>query len=314
MSINTKSNYLTILIATYNRLEALKVAIDAIQDQTKCSHEVIVIDGGSTDGTIDYLQSRNDITPVFQGKLLGVPRSYNEVWRQVESKYTCWLSDDTELVNNGVDLAIEILESDPEIGMVGLKTKDVVGPRMYVPYIGALSELRILNCNHGVMPTELVRAVGFFNEDYPMYMIDPDLTASILCTGKKVVMTKKVSVLHRPEWALANKDEKKKKRLQGVDHAEIYRRKFSFLQKRTGYEHVRRGIRFLLYGLFSKRLSDFIMNSLGLNWRDWRNLTKSRFIHLLDPIKNRSKPYHNEQHIFRNLLRHELNPYGHLVK
>ena len=90
MPINNRSNYLTILIATYNRLEALKVVIDAIHAQTTCSHEIIVIDGGSTDGTIEYLESRSDITPVFQGKLLGAPRSYNEVWRQVESKYTAW--------------------------------------------------------------------------------------------------------------------------------------------------------------------------------------------------------------------------------
>ena len=59
MSINTRSNYLTILIATYNRLEPLKVVIEAINAQTKCSHEIIVIDGGSTDGTIEYLKSRN---------------------------------------------------------------------------------------------------------------------------------------------------------------------------------------------------------------------------------------------------------------
>lgn len=314
MPISKHSNYLTILIATYNRLEALKVVIDAIHEQTKCSHEIIVIDGGSTDGTVEYLKSRNDVTPVFQGKLLGVPRSYNEVWREVESKYTAWLSDDTELTNNGLDLAVQILEDDPEIGMVGLKTRDVIGPRVVVPYVGALSMFRILNCNHGVMPTEVVRSVGFFNEDYPMYMIDPDLTASILCTGKKVVMTKPVCVLHRPAWALQDKAGKKKDRLKGVDHLEIYRRKFFFLEKRSLMEQVKRVVRFAFYGLYLNMLSNAIMEMLGLNSRDWQNLTKSRFIHLFDPIKNRSKPYHNEQQIHRNILLRPANPYRHLVK
>ncbi|MCB0104086.1 MAG: glycosyltransferase [Anaerolineales bacterium] len=314
MPINNRSNYLTILIATYNRLEALKVVIDAIHAQTTCSHEIIVIDGGSTDGTIEYLESRSDITPVFQGKLLGAPRSYNEVWRQVESKYTAWLSDDTELTNNGLDLAVQILENDPEIGMVGLKTRDVIGPRTVVPYVGALSMFRILNCNHGVMPTEVARSVGFFNEDYPMYMIDPDLTASILCTGKKVVMTKPVCVLHRPEWALQDKASKKKDRLKGVDHLEIYRRKFFFLEKRSLMEQFKRVVRFAFYGLYLNMLSNAVMKMLVLNSRDWQNLTKARFIHLFDPIKNRSKPYHNEQQIYRNILLRPGNPYRHLVK
>lgn len=312
--INTKSDYLTILIATYNRLDALKTTVDAIQAQTKCSHETIVIDGGSTDGTIEYLRSRGDITPVFQGKLLGVPRSYNEVWRQVESKYTVWLSDDTELTNNGLDLAVQILEDDPEIGMVGLKTRDVIGPRTFVPYVGALSMYRILNCNHGVMPTEVVRSVGFFNEDYPMYMIDPDLTASILCAGKKVVMTKPVCVLHRPEWALQDKSSKKKDRLKGVDHLEIYRKKFFFLEKRSLLEQAKRIVRFMFYGLYSSKVSGALMKTLELNQRDWHNLTKSRFIHLFDPLKNRSRTYHNEQQIHWGTLRRKGNPYRHLLK
>lgn len=313
MSVNKRSDYLTILIATYNRLEALKTAVNAISAQTRCSHEIIVIDGGSTDGTIEYLQSRDDITSVFQGKLLGAPRAYNQVWHEVESKYTCWLSDDTELTNSGLDLAVQILENDPGIGMVGLKTKDVVGPRVNIPYVGALSEYRILNCNHGVMPTELVRSVGFFNEDYPMYMIDPDLTASILCTGKRVVMTRSVCVLHRPAWALVDKAIKKKDRFKGVDHVAIYKKKFSFLQKRSFLEQVRRGVRFMIYALYFPLLSRYIMRLLGMNSRDWHNLRKARFIHLLDPIKNRSKPYHNEQRIFRHILLRAGNVYVHLL-
>lgn len=314
MSINKRSNYLTILIATYNRLEALKTAVNAVSAQTLCSHEIIVIDGGSTDGTIEYLQSRDDITPVFQGKLLGAPRAYNQVWHEIESKYTCWLSDDTELTNSGLDLAVQILENDPEIGMVGLKTKDVVGPRVNIPYVGALSEYRILNCNHGVMPTELARSVGFFNEDYPMYMIDPDLTASILCTGKKVVMTRSVCVLHRPAWALVNKTTKKKDRLKGVDHVAIYKKKFSFLQKRSLLEQARRGVRFILYALYFPWLSRYIMRLLGMNSRDWHNLNKSRFIDLFDPIKNMARPYHNEQRIYRHVLNRKGNLYRHLMR
>jgi len=43
------------------------------------------------------------------------------VWRHVETPYSCWLSDDTDLVPGSIDTAIEILDADPTIGMVGLK-------------------------------------------------------------------------------------------------------------------------------------------------------------------------------------------------
>ena len=164
---------------------------------TRTPIEIVAIDGGSTDGTVEYLRTEPRVTPVLQGELLGTARSYNRVWRHVETPYSCWLSDDTDLVSGSLDTAIEILDADPTIGMVGLKMKDTRGPGRHEPYRGGLSEYGILNCNHGVLRTDLARRVGFFNESYRSYMIDPDLTASILCTGHKVVMTRQVAVLQQ---------------------------------------------------------------------------------------------------------------------
>lgn len=310
MKINTRSDYLTILIATYNRLDALKIAVNSVLKQTRCSCELIVIDGGSTDGTSEYLKTRDDLTAVYQGRLVGVPRAYNQVWRQVDSKYTCWLSDDTELTNGGIDLAVRILEEDPGIGMVGLKTRDVIGSRADIPYVGALSEYQILNCNHGVMPLDVIRSVGYFNKDYSMYMVDPDLTASILCAGKKVVMTKQVCVLHRPEWALSDRSSKKENRLKGIDHQKIYREKFAFLH---GYSFVERVVRRVRSVLQWTALQDFILKALGLNSRDLKNILGGRFISPMDPVSNINKPYHNVQRIPRRVLRRENNPYRKLI-
>lgn len=309
--LNVRSDYLVILVGTYNRLELLKKVIDSIHAQTKCSHEIIVIDGGSTDGTIEYLKSRDDVTPVFQGKLLGASRAYNEVWRQVDCKYTCWLSDDTEIDNGGLDLAVNLLENDPEIGMVGLKTRDVVGPWKDQHYTGALSEYGILNCNHGVLSMSLLRAVGYFNQDYKTYLIDPDLTASVLCIGKKVVMTKNVCVRHHREWADQNWENKVQGTMQGIDHYNIYLDKFAFVRSRGFMERVRKWIGFFM----SIPILDMILiKLLGLNSRDWLNLTKGRFISPLDVFQNAGKPYHNVQRIPASVLSREGNPYRNLIQ
>ncbi|MEN9564351.1 MAG: hypothetical protein RIR73_2595 [Chloroflexota bacterium] len=309
--LNTRSDYLVILVGTYNRLELLKKVINSIHSQTSCSHEIIVIDGGSTDGTIEHLQSRDDVTPVFQGKLLGASRAYNEVWRQVDCKYTCWLSDDTELDNRGLDLAVQLLEKDTEIGMVGLKTKDVVGPWIDLPYTGALSEYGILNCNHGVLSMDLLHSVGYFNQDYKTYLIDPDLTASILCTGKKVVMTKDVCIRHHREWADENWENKVHATMNGIDHYKIYLDKFIFIQKRTLPERIKKWMgRFMTLPF----LDGILMKLMQLNSRDWLNVTRGRFISLLDSVQNRYNRYHNVQRVPKNVLNREHNPYKHLLQ
>jgi glycosyltransferase involved in cell wall biosynthesis len=308
MSVNRRSRHLVVMVATYNRLALLKTVLEAIAKGTRSEHEVIVIDGGSTDGTIEFLQSHPAITPVLQGKLLGTARCYNRVWREIDSDYSCWLSDDTEIVPGSLDTAIEVLKADPGIGMVGLKMKDTKGPGRHEPYRGGISEYGILNCNHGVLPTAVARAAGFFNEQYRAYFIDPDLTASVLALGKRVVMSKAVSVLHHREWAEKEGDEKVAREMGGIDNQAIYHERFRFLANtRTTAVRVRSRIgRYVTRLLFlgappeSKRL--------GLNRRDWQNLSAGRFISVLDPLRTAGQPYHLVQRIKPAVLARAANP------
>jgi glycosyltransferase involved in cell wall biosynthesis len=306
--LNTKSNYLVILIATYNRIELLKRSIQSIVFGTRCSFEILVIDGGSTDGTIEFLKSCPDVTPVFQGKLLGQAQACNQVWREINCKYTCWLSDDTELVPGGLDRAVAILDENPGIGMVGLKMIDTVGRGVHKGYGGAVSDFGIITCNHGVLPLRLLREAGYFNEDYHTYGIDPDLTASILCTGKTVVLTKKVNVLHH---RVGGSIEKRKTAIE--QSRQIYLQKFKFLRNSSYFSSgLHAKLRMWFWGLVLSHLAPG-QTRFGLNRRDRVNLMTSRFIHVLDPLLNLHRPYYLSQRIPRKLLLTAVNPYKDLV-
>ncbi|MBI4539322.1 MAG: glycosyltransferase [Gemmatimonadetes bacterium] len=315
--LNERGDHLAILVATYNRLELLKRTLASIRGGARCSHEVFVIDGGSSDGTIEYLRSHGGATPVFQGRLLGTARCYNEVWRRVRSKYTCWLSDDTEVTPGSLDLAVSILESDPAIGMVGLKMKDTVGWGSGREYMGAVSAFGILNCNHGVLRQDLLAAVGYFNEAYRSYTIDPDLTASVLCTGKWVVMTKRIAVLHHRGWEGNGRAESVSAREATLArNLGIYREKFRFLADGVSRSALRDGLKARTGRIVGRVLFKGVEPRgvrFGLNRRDWYNITYGRFIRLTDSLENRGRPYHLVQRMPRWLLRSEGNPYRHLV-
>lgn len=311
-ALNRRNRHFTVLVATHNRLPLLRTVVEAIESGTRTPHELIVIDGGSTDGTIEFLQSDARITPVLQGQLVGTARCYNRVWREIDSTYTCWLSDDTEIVPGCLDTAISILEHEPSIGMVGLKMKDTRGPGKTEPYRGAISEFGILNCNHGVFRTALGRDVGFFNESYRAYMIDPDLTASMLSAGARVVMTRRIAVLHHREWAETGGEEKVVREMGGIDNRAVYRSKFGYLaasatpaaRLRSRFVHYAWRLMFLGAAPGATRF--------GLNWRDWHNLAQGRFISLLDPLKNAGRPYHLTQTIPAALRESGGNPYHRL--
>lgn len=315
---NSKSSLLTILIATYNRFPILKKVISSIESGTKCSSEIIVIDGGSTDGTVNYLKKNKNVTPIFQGKLLGTARTYNSVWREINSKYTTWLSDDTIITAGSLDLAIDILEKHPEIGMVGLKMRDVTGPWKKEEYMGGISPFGILNCNHGVLPLDILASIGYFNENYHSYTIDPDLTASVLCTGKKVVMTKRICIFHDREWSnnLSQGEFEKfaKESMKGINNEKIYYNKFKFLNTCSrSKQNLDSFLRSCMAKIFLED-DDLYIKQLGLNQRDWNNIIKCRFIKISDPIFSFGRPYHLIQQIPKSLLKSKTNPYRHLLK
>ena len=53
------------------------------------------------------------MVPLLVGERLGQARAYNDVFKIVRTPYVAWISDDNEIVNGGLDVAVEILERQP---------------------------------------------------------------------------------------------------------------------------------------------------------------------------------------------------------
>src|SRR5262245_7214017 len=193
---------LSVVVGTYNRLDQIQRCVSSVFRETSVPVMVYVTDAGSTDGTVAYLEANasDRLKPILVGQRLGQARAYNDVFDKVDTEFVCWLSDDNELVNSALDVAIRALEHDRRLGMVGLKTKDVEGPFVGFPYIGGISSIGILNINQGVLPTAVLRQVGGFSEAFRDYGIDPDLTAKVLFSGYDVALTRLVGLLHYRNW------------------------------------------------------------------------------------------------------------------
>lgn len=237
------SPILSVVVGTHNRLHLLRRCVMALVNKINVEHEIVVIDAGSTDGTLDYLEGLPGIRLVCDGERLGQARSYNRVFKTLTSKYVCWLSDDNVLRDGMLDLAVSILEDHPEIGMVALKTRDMIGPFQHAEYIGGISSVGILNCNQGVMRAEVLRDVGYFSEEFSDYGIDPDLTAKVLLKGCKVVYTKAIAINHYREWMVATDSPDYQKRMDRQRRSlQLYHEKYEFLDKFSFFLALKRSI------------------------------------------------------------------------
>lgn len=295
---------LSVVLGTYNRLELLQKAVESIVNQSTIPVKVYITDAGSTDGTIPYLQSIASATiiPILVGKKLGQAKAYNEVFQIVDTPYVCWLSDDNIIVNHGLDMAADILDNNPNIGMVALKTKDLQGPFTDAPYIGGVSEIGILNVNQGMLRTKILQQLGGFSEEFRDYGIDPDLTAKVLLSGYDIAYTKAIAIHHYRNWevetdSIAYQTMMAKQAKYKALYQEIYRpfcrSSWGWEAKKAAWLFIRRGL-----GIQKKFNSDQPLFLQGIP-RDWHNIMTSRYISIWDAWRYRHESYHLLQHCDR---------------
>ncbi len=305
---------LDVLIGTYNRIELIRKCLDALVGKIRCEHEIIVIDAGSNDGTLEYLESMDGVSLVRQGRLLGQAKSLNQVIHSLKSDYLCWLSDDNVVKPGSLDLAVHILENNPDIGMVALKVKDVTGPHVNIPYLGSIWSSGVLNCNQGMLSTRLMQNLGGFDEQFRDYGIDADLTTRVLLSGYKVVYTKQIAVSHYRNHEADSWTDSDGRKRHLEEARSLYNRKFSLLVQPADSMNDSSGLTLEklnpLYALFAfnpiengKINARLVDREFSLaDWiasvaHDIRNIRKGRFISKIDLLECVFKPFYLVQQI-----------------
>lgn len=190
----------SVVIGSFNRLEFLKSTVDTVRkDIEGLQSEMIVIDGGSTDGTIDWLVKQKDIITILQhnrGEWQGNPierKSWgyfmNLGFRAANGKYICMLSDDCLVIPGAIPKALKLAERKREenvnIGMVAFYWRNWPEQEKY--WVGLAWGNRMF-VNHGLYLREALESVNFIDQDnYFFYHADGDLALRIWDAGYQCI-------------------------------------------------------------------------------------------------------------------------------
>lgn len=108
----------SVVIPTWNRLGMLKEAVASVQAQTHGNWEVVVADGGSTDGTVRWLRGLEDPrVRVVEGTPGSNPaRLRNLALGEVRGRYVAFLDADDLWAPRKLELHLARMESHPGVG------------------------------------------------------------------------------------------------------------------------------------------------------------------------------------------------------
>lgn len=105
----------SIVIPNYNGKHFLKDCLEAVFAQTIKDLEVIVVDNGSTDGSLEYLHTFPSVRVLSMDQNYGFCRAVNEGIKAAESDYVILLNNDTEVEKNFAEELLKAIKSDEKI-------------------------------------------------------------------------------------------------------------------------------------------------------------------------------------------------------
>ncbi len=209
----------SIVINTYNRLRSLPVALEAVSQLRYPDIEVVVVDGPSDDGTMDYLNA------FWKGRIkicacpeANLSKSRNVGIMNASGDVVCFTDDDGIPEPDWIDRLIKAYD-DPDVSAAGGWVRNHTGVEYQTKYIvssrASTSDVLIENLedvphaspyadkfpgligvNSSFRRTHLIE-VGGFDEEYAYFLDETDVLARMVDAGYKIAMLPDAQVHHK---------------------------------------------------------------------------------------------------------------------
>ena len=208
----------SIVVPTFNRLMRLQRCVERVTENVSHPHEIIIVDGGSADGSREWLATQAGVRVILEPRREGAVRAFNKGFRAARGHYVMWLNDDAYPLPGAVETAISMIERPDltDVGMVAFyhrwhSERNVLDR---VERDGQSYELCHVRgypyANFGLLRRELLARVGYVDERYYFFGFDPDLSLKIqLGAGLKVLGCRQALIHHEEHH-----DERKRNDLQ----------------------------------------------------------------------------------------------------
>jgi glycosyltransferase involved in cell wall biosynthesis len=122
---------LSIITINYNNCMGLQKTMQSVFEQTYTDYEYIIIDGGSVDGSPEYIKQHTDKLSYWTSeKDKGIYNAMNKGIRQAKGKYCLFLNSGDQLINNNIlsEVFADFTNEDIVYGNIEISNKTVVIP------------------------------------------------------------------------------------------------------------------------------------------------------------------------------------------
>ena len=197
---------MSVVLGTYNRRRYLGATLEAVRVELEgLPSEIIVVDGGSTDGTTRWLTKQKDVIAIVQhnrGTWRGRPitrRSWgyfmNLGFRAATGAYLCMISDDALVVPGAIRNGIaDLANAGTDVGGAAFYWRNWP---LQTEYVVGLTFGDNLFVNHGLYTKAALEAVEYLDDEtFFFYHADGDVSLRMLQRGFRTIAAERSFVEH----------------------------------------------------------------------------------------------------------------------
>lgn len=204
---------LSIIIVNYNTKRLLQDCLESVfKNSQGLKIEVIVVDNGSADGSVEYLKKQKNVRLVENKKNFGFAKANNQGIKIAVGKYIFLLNSDTIIESKALSKLVKFAEKGKSIGGVAPRLLNSDGsiqascfrfPSLrgaveefwfgkrgsFSKYFPETSQPVAVDAVVGaalLLPRETISKIGFLDERYFMYFEDFDYCQRIKKAGLKL--------------------------------------------------------------------------------------------------------------------------------
>ena len=184
---------LSIVTGTYNRITHLQCMVVSVRRSFEnvygLSYQIVVVDGGSQDGTQDWCKSQPNLLLIEHGTLKGAVKAFNDGALAATGDYVILANDDIEFIGDSVLRAWVFMQRHPDCGM-GCFFQDRNGQDWHVEGMPCIVNGEQKHLPYGqvcIVSKWLGDRLGWWGDYLHTYGGDNELSANIYEAGWKIL-------------------------------------------------------------------------------------------------------------------------------
>lgn len=222
----------SVVIVSYNTAHLMAECLDSLhRERGTLEQQVIVIDNGSSDGSVEAIRKRGDVEMIDAGENLGFGRAVNRAAATADAPFLVLLNPDTVVLDRAIERLVAFARAHPGHGLYGGRAVHRDGsyemsscwglPTVWSMTCFALGlstffrgsmwfdpeslgdwkrdtvrEVGIVTGCLLLVPVALWRDLGGFDERYFMYGEDADLAFRVRAAGMRPIVTPEACIVH----------------------------------------------------------------------------------------------------------------------